>query len=163
MPIYQIRCLDCSSEFEKLMSRVDAEEDLLGETKYVRCIECKSTHVENMVASFGYSFKGGNPSEGRADMLVGQKAKPLKKLVAERKKAKLAAQAQSEENFVLRDQSGYVPASKAAKDYVRGTYNSNPQFAQKLGKSSEGVDLDAKVSSYQGTEEYRQIRANAGK
>jgi putative FmdB family regulatory protein len=55
MPIFEFECLECGSEFEKLVLR-------RNETQKVSCPSCGSTKVEEKFSSFASSVRGGGTS-----------------------------------------------------------------------------------------------------
>jgi len=58
MPIYEFECLECGSEFEKLVRGKKEEQR-------VACPACGSPKVEEEFSAFASSVKGGSAS-GRA-------------------------------------------------------------------------------------------------
>jgi putative FmdB family regulatory protein len=56
MPIFEYRCRDCGSKFEKI---------LLSQAEPVRCQRCQSSDLDRLLSVFAVSGSGGQPaSEG---------------------------------------------------------------------------------------------------
>ena len=55
MPIFEFECLDCHTEFEKLVRRA-------GATSEVACPVCDSRNLEEKISAFSAAVRGGAPS-----------------------------------------------------------------------------------------------------
>jgi putative FmdB family regulatory protein len=132
MPIYEYKCSSCNLLFETIVNLKEVADTSA-------CKSCgKPAKRKQVPSSFGFSFKGGNPSEGRADMIVGRTAMEGWEAHHKRQDKKNKIRAKAGEKFVVRNTDGsYAAAKESAKNENKALYSEHNDIANKLGSKSE--------------------------
>ena len=69
MPIYEYRCKDCNTCFEKIISSSAAAEK-------ITCAKCKSQNVKKTISAASYRLAGSKSSAAPAGCMSGCSSKP---------------------------------------------------------------------------------------
>lgn len=126
MPLYEFKCTQCRTVFEKSASMKEAPSE-------ASCPSCNTMSLRHYSA-VNFAFKGGKPTTYDIDYIVGREAEKGREVIQARLDEKNKLRKSSNENFILNVDGTYSPSTPDTKEINKQLMNKDIVYPEKVNR-----------------------------